>query len=104
MTDMRIPVDPDGLSERDRSDIYTLVRPVGPWRFLTPLDIIQPGDLFRVIIVTEDNDITVYDANWSVIPPNHKVIGKPFHTCKTFDVIRPIDDTAYTVPVFTFEH
>ena len=97
---MFITINPDELSERDQ--IHTLVRPVGPWRFLTPLDIIQPGDLFRAI-ATEDNAITVYDANWSAIPPNHGLIGKSFHTCKTLDVIRPIDDTAYTVPIFKFE-
>lgn len=103
MTDMLIPIAPDGLSERDRSDIYTLVRPVGPWRFLTPLDIVQEGDLFRAI-ATEYNPDAIYENNWSAIPPNHKVIGKPFHTCKALDVIRPVDDTSYTVPVFKFEY
>jgi hypothetical protein len=101
VTDMLLTVDLDGLSEREH--IHTIVRPVGPWRFLTPLDIIQPGDLFRVI-VTDDSAATVYDANWSAVPPDHGIIGEPFHTCKDLDIIRPIDDTAYTVPVFKFEY
>lgn len=37
-------------------------RPIGTWRFLTPLDTIQPGDLGRCMTGGD-----FHDANWSVV-------------------------------------
>lgn len=70
-------------------------RPTGTWRFLTPLDTIQPGDLGRCM--TGDD---FHDTNWSVVSDDtswifnrykskENVVG--IHPPKDWEFIRQVD-------------
>lgn len=77
------------------------VRPVGPWRFLTPMETIQTGDLIR--IVNRGVNQTPYDANWSLISEKgdgDSFAGLTYMDIPYLEVIRPYDSTAFTVPLF----
>lgn len=70
-------------------------QPVGTWRFLTPLETIQPGDLGRY-----KNGETYLDRNWTQIDSdtNWIIRGKEFNVIGTqppelWEFIRPVDGT-----------
>ena len=95
MSDMQLNLDEDFSHS---AYVDEVVRPVGPWRFLTPIDTVQVGDLFRTIPVGDSGD--AYETNWSAVHDHHEVIGDTPRVQKGFEFIRAYDDTAYTVPMF----
>lgn len=95
-------VNKDGFDEGQLHNMRKVVRPVGPWRFLTPVDIIQAGDLFRIVAEEPHDEDAAYNANWSpVAQPEHaNWVGKPLSELSNgWEVIRALEH-GYTVPMF----
>lgn len=97
MTNMAIPIDAKQLDHGEET--FEVVRPVGPWRFLTPIETVKEGDLFRVI-ACHDNSNSPYETGWTPVGEDSATHNKIYRNVPTFEVIRAIDDTSYTVPVF----
>lgn len=81
--------------------LATVVRPVGPWRFLTPLDIVAIGDLYRCIPTDENGSGDFgtscdYIHNWSPVT-NEPFIGTTAPPDREF--IRPMEH-AFSTPLF----
>ena len=80
-----------------------VVRPVGPWRFLTPIDIVQEDDLFRIIAEETEDEDAAYNANWSPISQgtdNDELIGKSAGAMPNrWEIIRALEH-GYTTPMF----
>lgn len=75
------------------------VQPVGTWRFLTPLDVIQIGDLGRYRCGTSkiDYDWSAIEecTEWIIRGKRMVVVGK--HPPKNWEFIRPIDGTVVDI-------
>lgn len=78
-----------------------LVRPIGPWRFLTPLESVESGDLGRLIESAE-----VKNSMWSPIDENDEwgiyglgdpvqVVGHPVYRAQGWEFIRPLEGGSY---------
>lgn len=78
-----------------------LVRPIGPWRFLTPLESVAAGDLGRLIESSE-----VKNSMWSPIDENDEwgisgvgnpvqVVGYPVSQARGWEFIRPLEGGSY---------
>lgn len=94
MVGMTIP-----MGEEFNRDLmnHESVRPIGMWRFLTPLETPQNGDLFRVIAGAKGRLISPYMNNWTV--EDHDV-DQPVCELPEYEYIRAIDDSSGFVPVF----
>lgn len=83
--------------------IKQILRPVGPWRFLTPIEVAQPGDLFRVVSRDDHREERpdAYEAGWTVYvsAPNGMTLTSHPNT----EIIRAMDETAFTVPMYANE-
>lgn len=98
---------PVKLSEGDfdgwgLNDLRKVVRPVGPWRFLTPIDTVQVGDLFRIVADGPHDEDAAYNANWSPISKasDSDLIGKPVSAVPNYlEIIRAFEH-GYAVPMF----
>ena len=92
-----LKVDEDDFSGAQLRDMRTVVRPVGPWRFLTPIDITQKGDLFRIVAEKSHDEDAAYNTNWSPITElTGKTVGE-LSNC--WEVIRALEH-GYAVPMF----
>lgn len=90
------------FDERGLNDLRKVVRPVGPWRFLTPIDTVQVGDLFRIVADGPHDEDAAYNANWSPISKARggALIGKPVSAAPNYwETIRALEH-GYTVPMF----
>ncbi len=96
-TAMVLPINVEHLEHGEET--FEVVRPVGPWRFLTPIETVKEGDLFRVI-ACHDNSNSPYETGWTLVSEKSATHNKIYQSVPTFEVIRAIDDTSYTVPVF----
>lgn len=82
--------------------IRKILRPVGPWRFLTPIEVAQPGDLFRVVSRDDEERLNAYEAGWTVyIGTRPEAITLTSHP--NTEIIRAMDETAFTVPMYANE-
>lgn len=95
-----------GLIARDLNfDDHYVRRPLGSFRFLTPLDTVQAGDLYRYVIETTgraNEFLSTFSMNWAVVPD--VIVGQALSddsALKYCEVIRPIEGT--TVPMFETE-
>ena len=93
----------EGAFTKDQlRNLRSVVRPVGPWRFLTPVDTIQEGDLFRVVAVRADDEDAAFNANWSPVGQDGSkdLIGTPVcEGSNRWEIIRALEH-GYTVPMF----
>lgn len=84
----------------DRKCVY----PIGPWRFLTSLDKLEPNDLIRVVCLRK-SERTPYDMNWSLARHSDfqgaymSDIARPGRE-PVLEAIRPIDETATYIRIF----
>lgn len=76
---------------------YESVRPIGMWRFLTPLETPQEGDLFRVIAGVADRKLSPYMNNWTV---EENAGDQPMSQLMGYEYMRQVDDSSGYVPVF----
>lgn len=76
---------------------YESVRPIGMWRFLTPLETPQEGDLFRVIAGVADRGLSPYMNNWTV---EENAGDQPMSQLMDYEYMRQVDDSSGYVPVF----
>lgn len=95
-------IDRSNFGKQQLNDIRKVVHPVGPWRFLTPIDIIQAGDLVRIVSEGMDDANAAYNANWS--PVDHALgsalLGKLAGDLSSgWELIRALEH-GYTVPMF----
>lgn len=93
-----VKIDEDDFSEGQLYDMRKVVRPVGPWRFLTPIDTVQAGDLFRVVAEESDDKDAAYNANWS--PVDSGLIGKSVGVLPNrWELLRALEH-GHFVPMF----
>lgn len=89
---------------REDSNDYKCVYPIGPWRFLTSLDRLEPNDLIRVVCLRE-SERTPYDMNWSLVQNSDfqgiymSDIARPGKE-PLLEAIRAIDETATYIRIF----
>ena len=78
----------------DITQLRQVRAPIGMWRFLTPLDTPQKGDLYRWV-----NRTGLYIAGWTSI---HDAFGELMirENGKGCEIIRPCDESATTIPAF----
>lgn len=76
-----------------------VLRPVGAWRFLTPLEKIQEGDLVRRAAPVDEPYEAVYKHNWTRVNESH--IGETMADQPYWEVIRPMDENATAVRFFS---
>lgn len=96
-----VEIDEGDFSKGQLDNMREVVRPVGPWRFLTPIDTVQAGDLFRIVADGPDDD-AAYNVNWSPVNQAYSghLIGKPLSEMSSnWEVIRALEH-GYTVPMF----
>ena len=94
MVGMTIPVDKEFAHDHTT---HESVRPIGMWRFLTPLETPRNGDLFRVIAGAVGRELSPYTNNWTV----EKTAGdQSMGELPEYEYIRAIDDSSGFVPVF----
>lgn len=76
-----------------------LVRPVGSWRFLTPLDTVQEGDLGREFR-NSDFDFNMWSlvrlhSTWDTSSGRQFVVGTPMHLMPRWEFIRAEESGTY---------
>ncbi len=76
------------------------VRPIGAWRFLTPLDRIRVGDLYRCIFVDEpqeddDGYHLAFRFGWSPVHKGCSMIDEPYQgeEMQQYEIIRALDES-----------
>lgn len=98
-----IPINPHD-TDSSLGDLRSVLRPQGNFRFLSPLDIIAEGDLFRACPTDGERD---HEApfNYNFTPVNHFDIGKQTREVSrhSWEFIRPIPDESTTLPLFDIE-
>ena len=77
-----------------------VVRPVGNYRFLSPFDTVQVGDLVRVMITNNEDVMNCYDANWTRINSNFRLVGELYDPDIGFEIIRGLDNESTTVEIW----
>lgn len=93
MDSNRIPISASDAPENTREQLQSVVTPVGPYRFLTRIDLIQEGDLFRNVGTEEV--MGPFNTNWS--PVTERLHG---HSPDSYnEYIRPLEH-AFAVPTF----
>ena len=89
----------------DIERVLTLRRPVGAWRFLTPLDKIRVGDLYRFVWRTEDprnNFETAFLYGWTEVAKETGIVGLLMLALLKLhvEVIRAVDESGTHIPLF----
>lgn len=92
-----IRVDESNFDGVQLYDMRKVVRPVGPWRFLTPLDVVHKGDLFRIVAAESYDEDAAYNANWSPVTESIGETVGEMSNC--WEIIRALEH-GYTVPMF----
>ena len=85
-------------------DLRSVLRPQGNFRFLSPIDIIADGDLFRACPTDGERDREApFNYNFTLV--NHFDIGKQVREVRrhSWEFIRPIPDESTTLPLFDIE-
>lgn len=86
-----------GKDFEGQSNCHECVRPIGMWRFLTPLEVPQAGDLFRIIAGTVDRKLSPYMNNWTV---EENTGDQPMSELPEYEYMRAVDNSSGYVPVF----
>lgn len=98
-----VKIDESEFDDVQLHHMRKVVRPVGPWRFLTPIDIVQEDDLFRIVAEESHDEDAAYNANWSPISQgtdSDDLIGKVVgEMSNRWECIRALEH-GYTVPMF----
>lgn len=97
-----VKIDEGDFDEGQLYDMRKVVRPVGPWRFLTPIDTVQAGDLFRIVAEETHDEDAAYNANWSPVNQamDSDLIGKSVGVMSNrWECIRALEH-GHAVPMF----
>lgn len=88
--------------ECDIDYLKSVVRPVGPWRFLTPMETIAAGDLYRCVSGEQSDNLSAFDINWTVVrePGISRHAGNLYRNVPNFECIRKVDETSFYVPLY----
>lgn len=105
-----VPINPHN-TDSSLEDLRSVLRPQGNFRFLSPLDIIADGDLFRACPTDGERDREApFNYNFTLV--NHFDIGKQVREVRSrcavrrrvsWEFIRPIPDESTTLPLFDIE-
>lgn len=88
-------------------ELKQVLRPVGNYRFLTPLDRVQPGDLYRVTVLPgeADDGQHAYNSNWTAVHSENGNIGVLVGDLPPVcEFIRGIADESSAVPFYELIH
>lgn len=82
------------------------LRPVGVWRFLTPFDHVQVGDLYRCITVEppyeDDSYQLAFRFGWSLVHKTCGLVDELYQgrELEQYEVIRAVDESGTYEPMF----
>lgn len=79
----------------DNPDVFNeVLQPVGTWRFLTPLDTIQEGDLYRYLLNEDPSKrVDAYSIEWTEAFDLAGYRIGDMENWEWIQVIRPVEGT-----------